>query len=435
MPQRVRVIDDDDSDDFSETDISMHGGRGLRASVRRRSTSRRRDAETFLVPPVSTRVHRSSSTGGRRSRDQPTVMVFNEMLQDAQQSNKPRRVQQRINDEEIIEDFGRSPRRGRAVSGVSRDVSPLPRDYDLVVGQRMLDRNDMRQDWEIWKQQQEIERLERELEGHQHAPRDTRLLRDEVEYEDEISERLRRLQRLERKNGSEHQRREMEREWKIKRLEEQEREAAQESEIKAKLKEAKLKEIAKMKEEEEERERVKKELKDEEARKALKEAEKKKEELAMKKAAIEEWKLEQERKKLKEKEEADKRDKEFRERLKDLGYTDEQIEDMLNKKKKPEEREEKWIRVHRKHLMPETLMAYQLPWEWDVHDHNYIVIKKWVDEDFQDKLFSHTKRIREGKVLTQTSSSTTELRVNDRNKDKMYLVRKKSPSRKSWILT
>jgi hypothetical protein len=38
-------------------------------------------------------------------------------------------------------------------------------------------------------------------------------------------------------------------------------------------------------------------------------------------------------------------------------------------------------------------------------------------------------------VLTQTSSSTTELRVNDRNKDKMFLVRKKSPSRKSWLLT
>ncbi|KAJ5815019.1 hypothetical protein N7474_006796 [Penicillium riverlandense] len=427
MPQRVRIIDDDDSDDFSETDISMRGGRGLRASVRRRSTSRRRDSEALLVPPMSTRVHRSASTGGRRSRDQPTVMVFNEMLQDNQQSNKPRRVQQRINDEEIFEEFGRS-RRGR-------DVSPRPRDYDLVVGQRMLDRNDMRQDWEIWNQQKEIERLERELEGLQHAPRETRLLRDEEEYEDEISERLRRLQRLERKNGSERQRRDMEREWKIKRLEEQEREAAQESEIKAKIKEAKLKEIAKMKEEEEERERVKKELKDEEARKALEEAEKKKEELLMKKAAVEEWKLEQERKRLKEKEEADKRDKEFREKLQELGYTEEQIEDMLNKNKKPEEKEEKWIRVHRKHLMPETLMAYQLPWEWDVRDQNYIVIKKWVDEDFQDKLFSHTKRIREGKVLTQTSSSTTELRVNDRNKDKMYLVRKKSPSRKSWLLT
>lgn len=348
MPQRVRVIDDEDSDDFSETDISMRGGRGLRASVRRRSISRRRDAETLLAPPMSTRVHRSSSTGGRRGREQPTVMVVNEMLQDNQQTNKPRRVQQRINDEELFEDFSRSPRRGRATSGVSRDPSPLQRDYDLVVGQRMLDRNDMRQDWEIWKQQQEIERLERELQEGQHAPREIRLLREEEEFEDEISERLRRLQRLERKSGSEQQRREMEREWKIRRLEEQEREAAQESEIKAKIREAKLKEIAKMREEEEERERVKKELKDEEARQALKEAERKKKELEMKKAAVEEWKLDQERKKLKEKEEADKRDREFRERLKELGYTDEQIEDMLNKNKRPEEkeeREEKWIRV------------------------------------------------------------------------------------------
>lgn len=36
-------------------------------------------------------------------------------------------------------------------------------------------------------------------------------------------------------------------------------------------------------------------------------------------------------------------------------------------------------------------------------------------------------------MLTQTSSSMTELKVNDRNKDKMYLVRKKSPSRRLRI--
>jgi hypothetical protein len=95
-------------------------------------------------------------------------------------------------------------------------------------------------------------------------------------------------------------------------------------------------------------------------------------------------------------------------------------------------------------------LAYNLPWDWDEvssspiqtsltssnintslqRDTNYIIIKKWVTEDFQEELFAHSRRIREGKVIAQTSSSTTELKVNDRRKDKMYLVRKKSPGRK-----
>ena len=66
-------------------------------------------------------------------------------------------------------------------------------------------------------------------------------------------------------------------------------------------------------------------------------------------------------------------------------------------------------------------------------DTNFIVIKQWISEEFQEDLFAHTRRIREGKVLAQTSHSMTELKVNDRNKDKMFLVRKKSPrSRVMW---
>lgn len=95
--------------------------------------------------------------------------------------------------------------------------------------------------------------------------------------------------------------------------------------------------------------------------------------------------------------------------------------------------------------MPETLIAYGLPWDWDEvrtippvcvqcrltrsqHDNNYIIIKKWIDDDFQEQLFAHTRRLRETKMLTETSHSMTELKVNDRRKDKMFLVRKKSPS-------
>ena len=68
-------------------------------------------------------------------------------------------------------------------------------------------------------------------------------------------------------------------------------------------------------------------------------------------------------------------------------------------------------------------------------DGNYIITKQWITEDFQEELFAHTKRIRDGKLVSQTSNSLTELKVSDRNKDKLYLVRKKSPSRKAWIFT
>lgn len=71
-------------------------------------------------------------------------------------------------------------------------------------------------------------------------------------------------------------------------------------------------------------------------------------------------------------------------------------------------------------------------------DSNYIIIKRWITEDFQEELFEHTRRLRQGKLLTQTAAQTTsvqtEIKVNDRMRDKMFLVRKKSP-RHSWIFT
>jgi hypothetical protein len=75
-------------------------------------------------------------------------------------------------------------------------------------------------------------------------------------------------------------------------------------------------------------------------------------------------------------------------------------------------------------LLPETLLAYNLPWDWDEvssnpiqtvlpssntkpllqRDSNYIIIKKWVTEDFQEELFAHSRRIREGKVIHSSTS-------------------------------
>ncbi|KAL8856198.1 MAG: hypothetical protein Q9178_007163 [Gyalolechia marmorata] len=56
-----------------------------------------------------------------------------------------------------------------------------------------------------------------------------------------------------------------------------------------------------------------------------------------------------------------------------------------------------YIRVHRKHLSTRTLDAYQLPWEWDQirqDDLDCMIIRRWLTEDDQDKLFEHTRKLR-----------------------------------------
>lgn len=346
----VEYYADSDGSDFSETDMSLRGRKG-RTSFHRRSISRHHHPEvkeSFLAPVQSSRVYRSASTGGRRPRERdvtPAVMIVNEQAQRTNNSNsrdnKPRRVQQRMNIENDSDDeLVQSSSRRRAVSGVAREASPYHRDYDLVLGQRFLEKSDARQDLEIWKQQQEIDRLQAELRKHREKseyPRDSRelrLLQEEDDwYEEEISERLRRLQRFEKKYRSDEEKKRAEHQWRLKKFEEAEKEAANREELKAKLKEEKLKEIARQQEEEEERERMKKLIIAEEQRKAIEAEEKKKKEIAMKAAAVEEWKLEQERAKQKEKEEKELKDKEFRERLRrEFGYSEEEIEEMLKKK-------------------------------------------------------------------------------------------------------
>lgn len=71
-------------------------------------------------------------------------------------------------------------------------------------------------------------------------------------------------------------------------------------------------------------------------------------------------------------------------------------------------------------------------------DGNYIIIKKWVSDDVQQDMFEHTRQIRQRKAITAGPveiERETRLYVNDKKKDKMYMVRKKSPNRRSWILS
>jgi hypothetical protein len=64
-------------------------------------------------------------------------------------------------------------------------------------------------------------------------------------------------------------------------------------------------------------------------------------------------------------------------------------------------------------------------------DSDYIVIKQYVDQDLQDKLFEHTRVLKERRMITgpvEKDVVTTALKVRDRSKDQMFLVRKKSRS-------
>lgn len=52
-----------------------------------------------------------------------------------------------------------------------------------------------------------------------------------------------------------------------------------------------------------------------------------------------------------------------------------------------------YIRVHVRHLIPETLDHYNLLWERDSYDENYLIIKEYISHELQRELFQHTKRI------------------------------------------
>ncbi|KAL6718027.1 hypothetical protein ACLMJK_004112 [Lecanora helva] len=219
--------------------------------------------------------------------------------------------------------------------------------------------------------------------------------------------------------------------------------------MKAKVEDLERKEHA---QEEEKRRRARWE--EEQLIEEAKKAKKKKDEEAFKKKAIEEYHIKEAEEQLKKAEEKKKADEEYKKRArKDLekaGLGEEEIERVLKGKELVhhghghggheahagalEMSRPTWVKVHRKNMSPETLDFYELPWEWDAHNTEYIIIKRWIPEHDQTILFEHTRKLRERKQLTDT---TIELK---KERDQLLLVRKKSPARRrsrsrSWVLT
>ena len=98
---------------------------------------------------------------------------------------------------------------------------------------------------------------------------------------------------------------------------------------------------------------------------------------ALKQHAIEEHNAKVLEEKMKEKQRKEEEDKAFQERMRTTmikaGYSEDTIEKTLKGKEEKGGRNTKgmeltrptYIKVHRKHLSPDTLDLYDLPWEWD----------------------------------------------------------------------
>ena len=113
--------------------------------------------------------------------------------------------------------------------------------------------------------------------------------------------------------------------------------------------------------------------------KEAKRAKKKKEDDESRKKAIEDYKLEQIEEKAKKDKAKKEADEEFRDRVKktfgQAGYDEESIEKILKKGEKGKDHDKEikikdltrptYMKIHRKHVSPETLDEYNLPWGWD----------------------------------------------------------------------
>ncbi|OJZ89397.1 hypothetical protein ASPFODRAFT_204394 [Aspergillus luchuensis CBS 106.47] len=194
--------------------------------------------------------------------------------------------------------------RPRATGTIYHDPS-LPRRRPKVT---LVDlhSSDTKQDREIRRQQNEIDRLEEDLRLHK-LKMD---IESDREFENKISERLKRLDEMER----------------------EEEQSKRKEEIKAALREKEWKEMKKKKEEEGLRARIRKELHDEEIRRKFEERERFIHENKIRRAAIEDYKLAEEQRLLEEERQKRQLKKEYRAAIEaELGYSLEQVKDILTK--------------------------------------------------------------------------------------------------------
>ncbi|KAF2814358.1 uncharacterized protein BDZ99DRAFT_355888, partial [Mytilinidion resinicola] len=99
----------------------------------------------------------------------------------------------------------------------------------------------------------------------------------------------------------------------------------------------------------------------------------------------------------------------MRQRLAQFGFQENQIQGMI----KPEKAEElqvghnpvhlgghqpTYIKVHKDYIAIETLVYFDIPWEYDAANPDYIIILRELGDNETDVLFEHTRRLRSDKI-------------------------------------
>lgn len=268
--------------------------------------------------------------------------------------------------------YGAGLQRSRSAAGHGRHSpaqivinNPPPDDHSPVRNHRRRSQHVYYGEDDSWDEEERAQRhggrRHARSRGRRYGSRTPSPVRDaEIEKQVDVEQRLKKLEILEQKEREEEQRRIYKQEQIVK--------AAKEAEEKRKEEEMKKRAV----------EEYNQKYKQEQALKAEKAAEEKKKEEELKKRAVEEYNHKQAEKAAKEKKDKEEADKAFRERVKTTfaaaGYSAESIERILAKEGKGEKEGQKkimdltrptYIKVHRKHLSPDTLDAYSLPWEWD----------------------------------------------------------------------
>ncbi|KAI9790280.1 MAG: hypothetical protein M1816_005305 [Peltula sp. TS41687] len=151
----------------------------------------------------------------------------------------------------------------------------------------------------------------------------------------------------------------------------------------------------------------------------------------LEKEAVLKWQREQKEKADKEREEKEQKEADYKERLKrDLGLNDAQIAKLANKENSAalDLRRTTYTKIARRHISLETLKVYDLPYKLDDHDpEGYVLVKRWVPEYLQERLWEHTRRIREERQFHQRKLMLEEDMARLEIVRKKKVVRARSP--------
>ncbi|KAF2686525.1 hypothetical protein K458DRAFT_429526 [Lentithecium fluviatile CBS 122367] len=305
-----------------------------------------------------------------------------------------------------------------------------------------LEEDRLKKEWELKHEREERKRIEKEKDDEEKRKR---IIADETaKHEREERQRQQRAKEQE----EERKRIILENTAKIEKQEREAKEARQRAVDQFNKEQAEKERKAK-----EERERIVADYEVKKVRDAA-QAKKQREELVMqlkieeeqrKQKEKEEWERFLMKQKQKEQEEKEKKEKEekrleeeMRKRLAHFGFQDNQIQAMIKPEDAPKLQQgmaphnplrlghqPTYVKVHKEHLAVDTLLYYDIPYEIDRSNPDYIIIMREMEPRETEILFEHTRRLR--------SRGSSRLLIEERHdhggKNEYAWVRRRKPSR------